>query len=96
MSRCSFDFLALTRLPPQHLRHQSNHWGQFLSEMGRLESVLQTSVQTLSTELPHSIDHTLVHFDAALGEGVPEYEVALAVLAGGTRKRRWKHTSTEI
>ena len=52
------------------LKHQASHWGHFLSEMSRLESVLQSSVQTLSSELPHSIDHTLVHFDAALGEGV--------------------------
>ncbi|MFT5681433.1 MAG: hypothetical protein ACI8RZ_002339 [Myxococcota bacterium] len=52
------------------LKHQAEHWGSFIGEMSRLETVLKTSVETLSTELPHSIDHTLVHFDAALGEGV--------------------------
>ncbi len=52
------------------LKHQASHWSSFLGEMSRLESLLKTSVETLGSELPHSIDHTLVHFDAALGEGV--------------------------
>ena len=38
--------------------------------MDRLQKVLNSSVELLTDTLPHSIDHTLVSFDAALGEGV--------------------------
>jgi chromosome segregation ATPase len=54
----------------QAMQHQSSHWGNFLGELDRLQGTLNTSVDTLTTKLPHSIDHTLVHFDAALSEGV--------------------------
>ena len=52
------------------MQRQASHWGSFLSELDRLQSTINQSVEALTTRLPHSIDHTLVHFDAALGEGV--------------------------
>ena len=32
--------------------------------------MLDTSVDTFTQQMPEAIDHTLVHFDAALAEGV--------------------------
>jgi len=52
------------------MRRQSGHWSDFLGDLDRLQSTLSASIDALGTKLPHSIDHTLVHFDAALGEGV--------------------------
>lgn len=54
----------------QAMQRQSSHWGNFLGELDRLQGTLNSSVDALTTKLPHSIDHTLVHFDAALAEGV--------------------------
>jgi methyl-accepting chemotaxis protein len=54
----------------QAMQRQSSHWGSFLGELDRLQATLTSSVEAITTKLPHSIDHTLVHFDAALGEGV--------------------------
>ncbi len=52
------------------LQRQSGQWEQFHGEMDRLQQVLDTSVDTFTQQMPEAIDHTLVHFDAALGEGV--------------------------
>jgi methyl-accepting chemotaxis protein len=52
------------------LQRQSGQWEQFHSEMDRLQQVLDTSVDTFTKQMPEAIDHTLVHFDAALAEGV--------------------------
>jgi len=52
------------------LQRQSGQWEQFHGEMDRLQQVLDTSVDTFTEQMPEAIDRTLVHFDAALAEGV--------------------------
>jgi hypothetical protein len=49
---------------------QSQQLGQFSKEMVKLQNVLGTGVDAFADRLPHSVEQTLVHFDAALGEGV--------------------------
>ena len=52
------------------VQSQSVQLRDFSVEMGRLQKVLTVGVDAFAERLPHSVDQTLVHFDAALGEGV--------------------------
>ena len=62
-------------------QQQSDQLGSFSKEMGRMQNVLTVGVDAFSERLPHSVDQTLLQFDAALGVGVARWSSNGPVIA---------------
>ena len=54
----------------QAMADQHAQWARLMGDMDKLQDTMGTGMDTFSVRLPEAIDSTLVHFDAALGEGV--------------------------
>lgn len=54
----------------QAMADQRAQWERLMGDMDKLQDTMGKGMDTFSVKLPEAIDSTLVHFDAALGEGV--------------------------
>lgn len=54
----------------QAMADQRAQWERLMGDMDKLQDTMGQGMDTFSVKLPEAIDSTLVHFDAALGEGV--------------------------
>ena len=54
----------------QAMADQRAQWERLMGDMDKLQDTMSQGMDTFSVKLPEAIDSTLVHFDAALGEGV--------------------------
>ena len=54
----------------QAMADQRAQWERLMGDMDKLQDTMGKGMDTFSVKLPAAIDSTLVHFDAALGEGV--------------------------
>lgn len=52
------------------MEQQAEAWKILMADMDELKSTLSSGVETISVRLPGAIDSTMIHFDAALAEGV--------------------------
>ncbi|MED5374358.1 MAG: hypothetical protein VX899_25290 [Myxococcota bacterium] len=52
------------------MAQQQAQWQTLMGDMDKLQRTLSVGVDTIGKRLPTAIDGTMVHFDAALGEGV--------------------------